>query len=242
MQDTVVSSKKYNFIYHNISNRFNVGINNISPKSFKKHLDFFSNLSDISICFDDAYEDIYIHAFPLLKKYTFNKIIFPITDYIGKYNKWDVNFIINKKMHINKNQILDLDNNGWIIGSHGKSHISYKTLNDNQVYEDLSKSKDFLEKLLNKEVSIFTPPFGYLDKAHIPLIIKAGYKKIYLNSCYLDDSTHNDSIKIENRLNVYKHDSINSLKRKIEGHKIQSLIDRYIHYCSNATVFVKKLS
>ena len=53
---------------------------------------------------------------------------------------------------------------------------------------------------------------------------------------------HNNSIKIESRLNVYKHDSINSLKRKIEGHKIQSLIDKYIHYCSNATVFVKKIS
>ena len=55
-------------------------------------------------------------------------------------------------MHINKNQILDLDNNGWIIGSHGKSHISYKTLNDNQVYEDLSKDMILTEAGL--EVSL----------------------------------------------------------------------------------------
>ena len=242
MQDTAVSTQKFNFIYHNISNRFNIGINNISPKSFEKHLDFFAHFSDISICFDDAYEDIYKYAFPILEKYNFNKIIFPITDYIGRYNKWDVNFFINKKKHINKDQILDLKNNGWIIGSHGKSHISYKTLNDNEAYEDLAKSKGFLEDLLNEEVEIFTPPFGYLSKNQIPLIIKAGYKKIYLNPCYLDDSLYNNSIEIESRLNVYKHDTISALKRKTEGHKIQLLIDKFIHYCSNATVFVKKIS
>ena len=103
-------------------------------------------------------------------------------------------------------------------------------------------SKDYLEEILNKEILLFTPPFGYLHNNHIPLIEKAGYKKIYLNQCYLNDSIYSNSLKIETRLNVYKQDSINSLKRKIEGHKIQLLIDKYIHYCSNATVFVKKIS
>ena len=232
---------KNNFVYHNISNRFNIGINNISPKSFKKHLDFFTTLDNATICFDDAYEDIYNCAFPILDKYSLNKLIFPISDYIGKNNNWDVNFLINKKPHINKHQLKDLSDKGWEIGSHGACHISYKTLNNSEIYDDLSKSKDVLENLVGKEIQSFTPPFGYFNDSHLDLAMKVGYKKIYLNDCYIKKINILPTT-LFNRFNIYKHDSIHSIKRKINGDKLKYFIDTAIHNCSNATVFVKKNS
>jgi len=229
------------FAYHNISNRFNIGINNISPNQFEKHLKLFKNYKDVTICFDDAYEDIYINAYPLLMNQPFKKIIFPISEYIGKYNDWDVNFIINKKKHVNNKQLQDLNRSGWVIGSHGACHISYKTLNNNQIYDDLCKSKDTLEDLINKDVTIFTPPFGYFEEKFIDIALKVGYKKIYLNQCYLNkfQSIHTCAL---NRFNIYKHDTTRSIKRKINGNKIKYFIDKNIHLCSNATVVVKKFS
>ena len=94
MQDTAVSTQKFNFIYHNISNRFNIGINNISPKSFEKHLDFFAHFSDISICFDDAYGDEYTSGLQLgfgglyNSSHTGDGILaaLKITEILSKYN------------------------------------------------------------------------------------------------------------------------------------------------------------
>ena len=229
------------FVYHNISNRFNIGINNISPKSFKKHINLYRLLNNVTLCFDDAYEDIYTHAFPLINKEKFNKIIFPITNYVGKYNDWDVNFFINKKKHINEDQIRELSRNDWVIGSHGASHISYRVLSDEQIYFDLCKSKESIEKIIKKEVEVFTPPFGYFKEKYLELIIKAGYKKIYLNGCYFKN-IHHSSLEILLRHNVYKHDTVNSIKRKIENNKLKQIIDTSIHFCSNATVFVKKIT
>ena len=119
-----------------------------------------------------------------------------------------------------------------------------------------SKLSSFAAPKNDKRVITLCKPFAVLSKNSysapitLPLglaylggvLEKAGYKKIYLNQCYLNDSIYSNSLKIEPRHNVYKHDSVNSLKRKIEGHKMQLLIDKYIHYCSNATVFVKKIS
>ena len=229
------------FVYHNISNRFNIGINNISPTSFKKHIEFYRNLNDVTLCFDDAYEDIFTFAYPLINKENFKKIIFPITDYIGSYNKWDVNFFINKKKHVNDQQIKELSDNGWVIGSHGASHISYRVLTDNQIYNDLCRSKEYIEKLTVKEADVFTPPFGYFRESFIDLVAKAGYKKIYLNSCYFITVKDSD-LEVLQRHNIYKHDTISSINRKINNSKLKQIIDTFIHYCSNATVFVKKIT
>ena len=53
---------------------------------------------DISITFDDGYEDIYKYAMPILKKERKIKSpsVFIITDYINKFNTWDYSFYFNR--------------------------------------------------------------------------------------------------------------------------------------------------
>ncbi len=43
----------------------------------------------IVFTFDDAYQDFYEYAWPLLKKYGFTAIVFLVSDHVGKYNSWD---------------------------------------------------------------------------------------------------------------------------------------------------------
>ena len=100
------------FAYHNISNRFNIGINNISPKIFKKHIKFYETLKDVTLCFDDGYEDIFaIKDFINTSK--IKPVIFPITNFINRYNDWDVNFFINRKKKFCRRD--------WNTKRHGKS-------------------------------------------------------------------------------------------------------------------------
>ena len=240
---SLIDNQENILTYHNISNQFNIGINNITLKAFESHLYFFKTLNcDFKICFDDAYEDIYYNAFPIMNKYQYKGIIFPITDFIGKNNTWDVNFFINKKKHVNYNHLLKLLDAGWEVGSHGHSHISYKVLSNQRILEDLTVSKDILEKKLKTEINVFTPPFGYISEKHIDLVKKAGYSTIYLNHCYIDQNILNSGLKIGRRFNIYKYDGLKSIMRKLDNNKYQLTFDSIIHYCSNATVYVKKIS
>ena len=228
------------FTYHNISNRFNVGINNISPKVFKKHIDFYETLQDVTLCFDDGYEDVFAIK-DVINTKNIKPVIFPITNFINKYNDWDVNFFINRKKHLSIEQLRALLSDGWIIGSHGQRHISYKVLSNQEIYTDMKESKKILENMLGKEIDSFTPPFGYFKRDFLKIARDIGYSKIYINNCYISDFKLKDDIIIS-RYNIYKHDTIKSIKRKITNNKIKTMIDNGIHKCSNATVFVKKFS
>ncbi len=234
------------FSFHNVSNNINLGLNNISTTKFEKIYNSLLRLSEskkIEICFDDGYEDVLLNAAPLIQNNTIPVTIFPITKYIGQYNKWDVNFIINRKKHLDYNQLKFLNTNSWKIGSHGHNHISYKVLTKDRIYKDLKMSKDLLEDNLNIEIKTFTPPFGHINDDIIPLIIKAGYTKLFVNSHYISFDVLNDSkLKIFNRLPVYSHDSDNSINRKINKNKFQTKFDKFIHFWANATVLVKKIS
>ena len=126
-------SNKTVFSFHNVSEKFNLGFNNLSLKKFQKHLGYIKqlNINNFELCFDDAYEDIYYNVNQL--NLNFKKILFPISKFIGKNNKWDVNFVINKKRHANVKQIKSMLDNGWSVGSHGHNHSSYYMLNNYQI-------------------------------------------------------------------------------------------------------------
>ena len=175
MADSIV------FSFHNVSNNFNLGFNNLSKKKFDNILSYLERTyPNPSICFDDAYLDAYNNTLSLNSGV--KKVVFPITDYIGKMNTWDINFMLNRKKHMSFENIIDLDSRGWQIGSHGHRHISYSKLTNKQIEEDLTISKNFLENLLCKEISIFTPPFGYINQEQLKIVSESGYKTIFLNN------------------------------------------------------------
>ena len=102
---------------------------------FLKNISNFETLKDIgALCFDDGYEDI----FAIKDFYNTSKIkpvIFSVTEFINEYNDWDVNFFINKKKHLNIEQIKYLVSRGWIIRC-GQSHNDYKVLDNREIYND----------------------------------------------------------------------------------------------------------
>ena len=64
------------------------------------------------ITFDDAYENVFINAFPILKKLGFNAYCFIVTNKIINYNDWDKHKDKFKKMKImNFEQINKYGNN-----------------------------------------------------------------------------------------------------------------------------------
>ena len=57
-------------------------------------------------------------------------------------------------------QIKELNNEGFEFGSHSMSHPHFNKLDYNNFEKEIINSKKLIEKIINKEVSSFTYPFG----------------------------------------------------------------------------------
>ena len=228
--------------YHQLGSGSYIGLNRISSEKFETHLKIlnemgFSSDLDFKIIFDDGYESVYKIAFPLMQKYGFTGLVFPVVSYIGKMNDWDVTFgSINKVMHLNSAQIKSLVNEGWEIGSHGLTHTAFTTLSNKELKFELHESKQILEDIIQQEVVSITPPFSRWTEKIKDLILECGYKKIY----YQPTIANNPYPKMIPRHSVYHIDGERALVRKINGSRFELIKELIIHKSSTLTMAVKE--
>lgn len=124
------------------------------------------------ICtFDDGYENVYINALPVMKKYGFTATVFVCPDLIGKNNSWNHRDDVNRK-HLTHEMICRLVQEEWEIGSHGLSHINMLKLSEHELEDCLGKSKRMLSKY--DEIETFCYPYGIFN-----LFIKGKVKDYY---------------------------------------------------------------
>ena len=120
----------------------------------------------IIITFDDGYSDAYTNAYPILAKYGQKGVFYVITGFVGKdgYLTWQ--------------QILEMSQNGMILGSHSVSHLdlSSSSLSNSQILSQLTNSKKALESKLGITINDFCYPSGKATKTTINDVYDAGYK------------------------------------------------------------------
>ena len=118
----------------------------------------------VVITFDDAYEDNYSNAFPILKKYNFPWMLFIPSDFIGTPE------------YLSVGQIKEMMRHGMKVGSHSRRHAYLPDVIDPVRLEDeIVQSKRILEETLGVRVNIFSYPVGGFNDAIIGDLQKAGY-------------------------------------------------------------------
>ncbi len=104
-----------------------------------------------AITFDDGYEDVYTHAFPVLKGLSVSATAFVITSSVGKpgFVTWE--------------QLIELQEAGRAIGSHTVSHADLKMLTPESIKNELAQAQHILlEKGLDSSPCL-AYPFGEHD-------------------------------------------------------------------------------
>ncbi len=120
----------------------------------------------VVITVDDGYEDNYIYAYPILKKYGFPATIFIIA-----------NFIDNKKDYMNWEEIRTMSKDNISFGGHTKNEAYLPSIKKKEIlWDEIAGCKKLIENKIGKPVDYFCYPTGGFTEEVKVFVRKAGYK------------------------------------------------------------------
>jgi peptidoglycan/xylan/chitin deacetylase (PgdA/CDA1 family) len=160
-------------LYHHISNAYIGNRYYVTPATFRTQLQTLrdwgytsitvSTLVDtlihggdlpprpVVITFDDGNLDIYQYAFPIMHEMGF----------VGTF------YIVANRLHSNDfvdaNQLIEMINDGWEVGSHSMSHVDL-TLDHSVARYEILQSRLTLEDALGVPINTLAYPYGKIDE------------------------------------------------------------------------------
>jgi len=137
----------------------------------------------VIISSDDGYQNTYLYAFPILKKYNFKMTEFLVTGLIGnsdddrKMNEFDFNNTkVPKRPMLIWPEVVEMDKYGIEFLSHTVNHVRLGYVSREQALNELTQSKKDIESHLGKPVLLFAWPYGNREGSYvIDLILQSGY-------------------------------------------------------------------
>ena len=160
----------------------------------------------IVITFDDGHVSTFTLAYPVLKQLGLIAEIFITSGWIGKkgFMTWDHVDIMNR--------------DGFSIQSHTSTHPFITDLTETKITEELTKSKEQIEKKTGKVCEYFCPPGGRYSKKVKQMAIKSGYKAVCTSVLgYNNKKTDVMNLK---RMPVFRNVSREEFKNIISGNSI----------------------
>jgi peptidoglycan/xylan/chitin deacetylase (PgdA/CDA1 family) len=99
-----------------------------------------------------------------------------ILDILKKHNIKAAFFCIGQKAEENPDLIREIDQEGHAVGSHGYSHhFFFDLFRSGRMLKELQKTENILNKILNKKIKMFRPPYGVTNPPLARALRKMNY-------------------------------------------------------------------
>jgi peptidoglycan/xylan/chitin deacetylase (PgdA/CDA1 family) len=130
------------------------------------------------ITFDDGFRGVYDYALPILEELKWPFTVFLVSDLIGAHDEWtrSSNPSGNIFPLLNLEDIKNMQQRGVCFQSHTRTHPSLPGLDDDNLADQLSGSRESLTQLLGHEVEYIAYPFGHVDERVKAATQAAGYR------------------------------------------------------------------
>lgn len=113
------------------------------------------------ITFDDGYRDTYLTALPILKKYEFKSVVFVPVSEVGRNLSWD--------------ELREMKAAGMDIAAHSYTHRELQLMSPQEQAEEISKSKELLDRFLGQNTRFFCYPYGTYNNDTIQILKDKGF-------------------------------------------------------------------
>ncbi|MBU1632173.1 MAG: polysaccharide deacetylase family protein, partial [Nanoarchaeota archaeon] len=175
-------------MYHEISNQDNAWC--VSPAEFEKQMQFLKDNGyktitldelkerveenketderPIVITFNDAREGVYTNAYPILKKHGFTATIYVVPKWIEENTSIPDNEVYSD--FLTWNELKELSENGFGVGSHTYSHKNLASLTDTGLFEELDKADNIINEKVSLKVKHFCYPYGKFSNSILNVI------------------------------------------------------------------------
>jgi peptidoglycan/xylan/chitin deacetylase (PgdA/CDA1 family) len=130
----------------------------------------------VVITFDDGTLDFLEHARPVLQWCGFSATLFVVSGYVGRSSEWDRGLGEPARPLMDWDQIGELQESGFEIGSHTHTHRVFTELSADEVRDELRRSRDELSHHLGTVPGFVAYPRGFYRAEHKRLAREAGYR------------------------------------------------------------------
>ena len=137
----------------------------------------------LAVTFDDAYVSTLRLGLPILERHGLPGTVFAPSDYVDSdrpiawegMERWLGTEHEAELRCMTTSELNELRAAGWEVGSHTCSHPMLPTVADDQLHEELSRSKDALEQKLSAPCTSIAYPYGAMDERVTTAAAQAGY-------------------------------------------------------------------
>ncbi|WP_037375897.1 polysaccharide deacetylase family protein [Sedimenticola selenatireducens] len=135
----------------------------------------------VAITFDDGYEDNYLQAFPVLKKYAAKATLYLVVD------RFDRDWSTNKKSHHDSGELMqepkltdvqvkEMLASGLVeLGGHTMTHANLIRLDREDKVREIVAARTELQESFAQDISSFAYPFGIYDAEDVSICADAGF-------------------------------------------------------------------
>jgi len=153
----------------------------VKPIAAEGTFELTSGTRYAAVTFDDGFESVIENAVPILKKRGICATVFVVTEYLGKVPGWrrfDAGTNSSEGL-MSVEQLLALPSDLISIGSHTSTHAMLTSLDEPAAKAEISESRLRLQQMLQRDVKLFSFPYGAYNASLVAWCREAGYTRVF---------------------------------------------------------------
>lgn len=137
----------------------------------------------VAVTFDDGFQSVLRNALPAMGQRNIPATIFVPTGYLGESPGWIYHSGQENsgEVLVTEEQLRHLPDDLVAVGSHGVTHPYLAQIGEEKAFLELWESRRRLKEILQRDVSLFSLPFGSFDNRVLDLARQAGYRRVFSN-------------------------------------------------------------
>jgi peptidoglycan/xylan/chitin deacetylase (PgdA/CDA1 family) len=176
----------------------------------------------VAITLDDGYEDNYLQAYPVLKKYAAKATLYLVVD---RFNRdWST----NKKPHhdsgelmrepkLSDAQVKEMLASGLVeLGGHTMTHANLVQLGREDKIREIVAARAELQKSFGQEINSFAYPFGIYDAQDVAICADAGFLSAVTTDEGIDRDRFSNPFLLK-RIKISGKDSMFAFKLRMKA-------------------------